>query len=279
MTEYTVLITGAGGQLGQELVRMQKPGLKMIGLDRKDLDITNATACEKTIRRIRPDAIIHAAAYTAVDKAESEQDRAFEINVAGTRNVVAASESVSAKLCYISTDYVFDGASTKPYRENDPTNPQSVYGRTKLEGEQVALETCNRTFIVRTSWLYGKYGSNFVYTMLRLAEKNKSLKVVNDQSGCPTFTYDLAGFLIDLIQTEKYGIYHASNSGICTWFEFAQTIFEESGANVEILPCTSDEFPSPAKRPTYSVLSHEVMKQAGFKPLRHWREALREFLR
>ncbi len=279
MAEYTILVTGAGGQLGQELVRVQKPNLKIIGLDRRGIDITKAEECQSVVGEIKPDAIIHSAAYTAVDQAESEPDQAHLINVIGTRNVAEAAEAVGSKFCYISTDYVFDGTSERPYREDDLTGPRTVYGRTKLEGEQAALSACNRTYIVRTSWVYGKYGSNFVHTMLKLAETRKSLKVVNDQTGSPTYTYDLAAFLADLVHTDHFGTFHASNTGSCTWFQFAQAIFEECGLDVEVLPCTTEEFPRPAPRPAYSVLGHRAMESAGFQPLRHWREALQDFLR
>jgi dTDP-4-dehydrorhamnose reductase len=278
MAKYKILVTGAGGQLGQELVRMSKPGVDIIGLDRSGLDITDAQGCHRVLLDIRPDAVIHAAAYTAVDQAESEPDKAHLVNAVGTRNVAAAAESVAAKFCYISTDYVFDGAASRPYREEDPTAPQTVYGRTKLEGEKAALAACSRTFIVRTSWVYGKYGANFVKTMLKLSETRSVLKVVNDQTGCPTYTHDLALFLIDLVQTDRYGIYHASNSGSCTWYEFARAIFETRKIGVEVVPCTTEEFPRPAPRPKYSVLGHDAMVRAGFAPLRHWREALREFM-
>ena len=275
---YKILVTGAGGQLGQELVRMRKIGAEMIGLDRSGLDITDEAACRRALREIRPDAVIHAAAYTAVDKAESEPERAHLVNVIGTRHVAAAAEDVGAKFCYISTDYVFDGAASRPYREDDPASPRTVYGRTKLEGEKEALTACRRTFVVRTSWVYGKYGANFVKTMLSLAKTQPVLKVVNDQTGSPTYTRDLASFLTELVMTDRYGIYHASNTGSCTWYEFARAIFAERGISVEVVPCTTEEFPRPAPRPQYSVLGHEAMERAGFRPLRHWREALREFL-
>ncbi|WP_123042237.1 dTDP-4-dehydrorhamnose reductase [Cohnella candidum] len=278
MADFTVVVTGAGGQLGQELVSLRRPGVTFIGLDREQLDITDSSSCRQVMERINPDAVIHAAAYTAVDLAESEPEKAYLINVTGTRNMAEATESVGAKFCYVSTDYVFDGRGKQPYGEDDRTGPQTVYGRTKLEGEQAALAACSRTFVVRTSWVYGKYGANFVHTMLKLAETRPSLTVVNDQTGSPTYTLDLARFLTDLVLTELYGVYHASNSGTCTWFQFAQAIFEESGKSVQVLPCTTQEFPRPAPRPAYSVLGHDAMERAGFEPMRHWRQALRDFL-
>lgn len=278
MADFMILVTGAGGQLGQELVRMSRPGVKWIGLSRQELDITDAKACRRAVEACRPDAVIHAAAYTAVDRAESEPEQAYRVNVTGTLNMAAATEAAGARFCYVSTDYVFDGKGTRPYREDDPVAPQTVYGRTKLEGERAALAACSRVFVVRTSWVYGRYGINFVHTMLKLAESQSTIRVVNDQTGSPTCTYDLAALLAELVQTDRYGVYHASNCGSCTWYQFAQAIFEHSGLNVNVIPCTTEEFPRPAPRPTYSVLGHEAMKRAGFAPLRHWREALWEYL-
>lgn len=166
-----------------------------------------------------------------------------------------------------------------PYEVTSPTNPQTVYGRTKLEGETAASETCSRVFIVRTSWVYGKYGTNFVRTMLQLAEQKKELSVVHDQLGSPTYTFDLAAFLLELVRTNKYGTYHASNSGTCTWYDFASAIFEEAKLDVKVIPCTSEQFPRPARRQAFSVLGHNAIIQSGFKPLRHWREAMHAFFR
>ncbi|WP_373232243.1 dTDP-4-dehydrorhamnose reductase [Cohnella sp.] len=276
-----VLVTGAGGQLGQELVKLDVLGLEFVGVDRQAMDITDSEQCAEVISRIAPDVIIHCAAYTAVDLIETEEVKAWQVNAEGTRNVAEAAEVVGAKLCYVSTDYVFDGGGTQPYREDDKTNPQTVYGRTKLAGEIFAREACSKTFIVRTSWVYGRYGTNFVYTMLRLAQQHDELKVVNDQIGSPTYTLDLARFIADIIQTKHYGIYHASNTGSCTWYDFAQAIFEEAGFSdkLMVIPCKTEEFSRPAPRPSYSVLGHEALIQAGLKPLRHWREALNEFLK
>jgi dTDP-4-dehydrorhamnose reductase len=273
-----VLVTGAGGQLGQELVRLEQSGLRFIGCDRNELDITDAEACKRVVRDVKPDIIIHAAAYTAVDKAESEPEKAWQVNVDGTRNAALAAEEAGAKFCYISTDYVFDGLGSRPYRENDPVDPRTVYGKTKLGGERQAAAACSRTFVVRTSWVYGRYGANFVRTMLELSRQKKTIGVVDDQRGSPTCTYDLARFLAELVRTDRYGVYHASNGGSCTWYEFAQAIFEQSGMDVELVPCSTDQLVRPAPRPAYSVLGHEAMNRAGFAPLRHWREALIEYL-
>lgn len=277
---FTIVVTGGEGQLGQELVRLSSDRCVIVGLNRSQLDVTDKEHCLFVIGRVKPDAIIHAAAYTAVDRAESDSCGAWLINAAGTSHIAAAAEAVGASLCYISTDYVFDGESTVPYRETDIANPRSVYGRTKLEGERLASAICAKTFVVRTSWVYGKYGNNFVRTMLRLARQNSELKVVNDQTGSPTYTYDLAKFIVVLAKTKNYGIYHLTNGGHCTWYEFAMAIFEEAGIdNVTVVPCTTDEFPRPARRPSYSVLGNQALLNAGFRPLRHWRDALRDFMR
>jgi dTDP-4-dehydrorhamnose reductase len=225
-----------------------------------------------------PDAVVHCAAYTKVDQAESEPDEAYRVNAYGTRNAALAAEEVGAKFVYVSTDYVFDGRADKPYREYDRTDPQTVYGRSKLAGEQLVQSLSSRYFIVRTSWVYGKYGANFVKTMLKLAEDRDRLKVVHDQVGSPTYTLDLARFLLELVRTDYFGIYHASNSGICSWYEFAKAIFEERGLNVQVEPCTTEEFPRPAPRPAWSVLDQGAIRAHGFKPIRPWREALRSFL-
>lgn len=274
-----IMVTGAGGQLGQELVRLPREDVEWIGLDRSRLDVADEEQCRAAVAAIRPDAIIHTAAYTAVDKAESEPDEAHRVNALGTRYVAEAAEAVGAKLVCVSTDYVFDGQGTEPYKEEDAANPRTVYGRTKLEGERLALEACSRTFIARTSWVYGAYGANFVRTMLQLASQHSVLRVVDDQRGSPTYTYDLACFLTELAGTERYGVYHASNGGECTWYEFAKAIFEISGIDVRLIPCTTEEFPRPAPRPAYSVLGQRALLRNGFKELRHWRAALEDFLK
>lgn len=296
---YTVVITGAGGQLGKELAEWKAgspqtdsiqaepsqdglaiagPGVRLIGLTRSELDITDLKQCRDAMERYRPDAVIHCAAYTAVDKAESEPDEAFRVNAAGTRNIALASREHGAKLAYVSTDYVFDGQGNAPYNEYDPTNPRTVYGKSKLAGEELAKSLHDRYFIVRTSWVYGRHGANFVMTMLKAGADKKTLRVVHDQLGSPTYTYDLAELLLKLVQTESYGVYHASNTGICSWYDFAKAIFEESGIPAEVAPCTTAEFPRPAPRPAYSAMDHCALRANGFQPMRPWREALRDFL-
>ncbi|MEK4176609.1 dTDP-4-dehydrorhamnose reductase [Aeribacillus sp. FSL K6-1305] len=275
-----VLVTGAKGQLGTDLVLLLSDrGYEVYGYGREELDITNFDQVKRVIREIHPDVVIHTAAYTKVDLAESEPDQAFLINSYGTRNVAVVSEAVGAKLVYISTDYVFDGTATTPYNEFASTNPLSVYGKSKLAGEQFVRDLHSKFFIVRTSWVYGKHGNNFVKTMLKLAQERDELMVVHDQIGCPTYTVDLANCVLELIQTEKYGVYHVSNSGHCSWYEFAKAIFEEAGIKVKVNPCTTKDFPRPAPRPAYSVFDHMSLRLNGFRKMREWREALREFLR
>jgi dTDP-4-dehydrorhamnose reductase len=231
------------------------------------------------LEHIQPDVVIHCAAYTAVDKAESEPYAAFAVNGLGTRNVAEAAKAVGAKLCYISTDYVFDGIGNEPYTTELQTNPQSVYGKSKLAGELAVQELVDRHFIVRTSWVFGSYGNNFVKTMLKIGAEKQQIQVVNDQIGAPTYTYDLANLLLQLVKTERYGSYHASNSGSCSWYEFAKTIFQYAEMPVEVVPCSTEQFPRPAKRPAYSVLSHQAIRSAGFPPMRAWQDALRHYLK
>lgn len=281
-----ILITGASGQLGQDVAYVfQKAGHIVLACDRDTLDITDSQMCVKRMQEFKPDAVIHCAAYTAVDQAESDIDTAYAVNASGTRNMVVATQSIGAKFCYISTDYVFDGESEAPYHEYDNTNPQTIYGKSKRAGEMLVQSLSPAFFIVRTSWVYGLNGHNFVKTMLKLGQEKSELKVVHDQKGSPTYTVDLAEFLLELIQTEKYGVYHASNSGECTWFEFAEAIFAEAKSilgeayPVRVDSCTTEDFPRPAPRPRNSVMEHLAIRTNGLKDLRPWREGLRSFLR
>ncbi|NQX66708.1 dTDP-4-dehydrorhamnose reductase [Paenibacillus alba] len=274
-----ILVTGANGQLGQDVVRLLGADHEVHGYGRDQLDITNENQCMEVITAIRPDVVIHSAAYTAVDLAETEVEKAYTVNADGTKNLVLAAEAVGAKFCYISTDYVFDGTSVTPNKEDDLTNPQSVYGKSKRAGEQHVESLSSKYFIVRTSWVYGIYGANFVKTMLNLAKTRDSLKVVSDQFGSPTYTVDLALFLGQLVETEKYGIYHASNSGVCSWYDFACAIFEESGSKVTVDPCSTEEFPRPAPRPRNSAMAHGAILANGFEDLQPWREGLKAFLK
>lgn len=280
-----VLVTGANGQLGRDVVLLlEKEGHSVLACDRDQMDITNQAQCNDVISSYHPEVVIHCAAYTAVDAAETDIDGAYKVNAVGTRNVAVAAERAGAKLIYISTDYVFDGNSSSPYQEYDNTNPQSAYGKSKRAGELLVQSLSSKWFVVRTSWVYGLYGNNFVKTMLKLCQEKPKLQVVDDQKGSPTFTVDLAGFILELMQTEMYGVYHASNSGTCTWYEFTEAIFAEA-RNVEgftiqaqLEPCTTEQFPRPAPRPRNSVMDHLSIRTNGLADIRPWREGLREFI-
>ncbi|MGE0993478.1 dTDP-4-dehydrorhamnose reductase, partial [Bacillus sp. GMa5/2] len=250
-----VLVTGAKGQLGQDvLCLLENQPWEVFGFGREELDITNEEQVREKVLAIKPNIIIHTAAYTQVDQAESDEETAFKVNAEGTKYLAQAAEAVEAKFCYVSTDYVFDGTNNEPYKTNDETNPQTIYGKSKLAGEQYTSEYCSKYFVVRTSWVFGLHGNNFVKTMLRLADERSELEVVSDQFGSPTYTNDLARFIIELVETNKYGIYHASNSGVCSWYEFAKEIFRQSNRNINVNAISTAEFQRPAQRPAYSVV-------------------------
>lgn len=280
-----VLVTGAQGQLGQDVIHIfGQNGHDVVPCGRQVLDVTDLEQCRQVIASNRPDCVIHCAAYTAVDAAETDIDSAYLVNAIGTRNVTRSAEEVGAKLVYISTDYVFSGTSDRAYHEYDRTDPRTVYGQSKLAGEQIVRDFSTRWFIVRTSWMFGLWGSNFVRTMLRLGQEKPLLQVVNDQKGSPTYTVDLACFLLELSATDKYGIYHASNLGSCTWFEFTKVIFEEAEEQLGIKiksslePCTTEQFPRPAPRPANSVLDHLSIRLNQLEDLPHWRDGLKKFM-
>ncbi|WP_280170426.1 dTDP-4-dehydrorhamnose reductase [Priestia megaterium] len=275
-----VLITGANGQLGKELVELfTAKGFEVYGFGRDKMDITNQAQVQEMISTLKPNIVLHSAAHTQVDLAESEPEQAFSINAYGTRNVAVAAEAVGAKLVYVSTDYVFDGTNDEPYNEFSPTSPLGVYGKSKLAGEQFVRDLHSKFFIVRTSWVYGKHGANFVKTMLKLGKERKELSVVADQIGCPTYTLDLAHAILELVDTQKYGVYHISNSGSCSWYEFAKEIFNISGITVQVNPCTTADFPRPAARPSYSVFAHTAIYLNNFTKMRSWEDALVDFLK
>lgn len=275
----TILVTGAEGQLGSDLVSLLAlSGYKVIGMGRSQLDITNEKNVNEVVSLVKPKIIIHCAAFTQVDKAEAEIDIAFKINAIGTRNIATSAEKVHAKLIYISTDYVFDGNSTVPYHEFSPTAPINMYGSSKLAGEMMVRDFHSKFFIVRTSWVFGVNGANFVKTMLQLSRERDLLKVVNDQIGSPTYTIDLCKSMMQLMETDKYGIYHVTNTGSCSWFEFAKEIFRQTNIPVKLDPCTSDEFPQQAKRPKYSVLDNMGLRLHHFDPMPNWKDALMRFI-
>lgn len=286
-----ILITGAKGQLGNEISSIISKGKSEIGAipseykdcqiiatDVDELDITNTGEVLKFVKENKPDIIFNCAAMTNVDGCETAYETAFKINAIGVRNLSSAAEKFGAKFVHISTDYVFAGDSPKPYVEWDLTNPQSIYGKSKRLGEEYALEFCKKTFVVRTSWLYGYVGKNFVKTMRNLGRTKDEIKVVNDQRGNPTNANDLAHHLLKLGVTEEYGIYHCTGEGECTWYDFAKKIMEYSNLSCKVNPCTSDEFPSPTKRPAFSSLDNLALKCTVGNEMRNWEEALKEYI-
>lgn len=274
-----ILVTGYNGQLGYDVVKAgERQGLNMVGLGINDLDITDEQAVHKTIERVRPGAIVHCAAYTAVDKAEDEKELCYKVNVDGTRYLAEAARSVNARMMYISTDYVFDGQGTAPYSEVDLPAPIGYYGLTKYEGEQAIQTILEQWYIIRISWVFGVNGSNFIKTMLKLAESCSEIRVVSDQYGSPTYTADLAKLVIDMIRTDHYGIYHATNEGICSWAEFAEEIFRQSGKESVVHHIATEEYPTRAVRPKNSRLSKNKLETTGFARLPHWQDALKRYL-
>lgn len=274
-----IVITGAKGQLGLELTKQLKIENKyeIIATDRDELNIIDINSVNEFLLNNRPDVVINCAAHTAVDLCETDIENAYKINALGPRNLAIACEKIGAKLVQVSTDYVFDGNGMRPYREDDITCPNSIYGTSKLMGENFVRELCSKYFIVRTAWLYGE-GNNFVRTMLKLADANKELNVVNDQFGSPTSTVDLAKAIIALINTEHYGVYHGTCEGQCSWYDFAKKIFELKNIDIKVNPVTSEEFKRPAPRPAYSVLDNFMFKLVGLNSFRNWEESLKEYL-
>lgn len=274
-----VLVTGVKGQLGYDVVReLEKRNLEAVGVDIDEMDITNADSVRTVITEAKVDAVIHCAAYTAVDAAEDNVDICRKVNAEGTQNIANVCKELDIKMMYISTDYVFNGEGTTPWQPDDEREPLNVYGQTKYEGELAMHNTLEKYFIVRIAWVFGVNGKNFVKTMLNLAKTHDKLTVVNDQFGSPTYTFDLAVLLVDMIQTEKYGIYHATNEGICTWYEFACEIFKQAGVSVEVTPVTSDAFPAKAKRPSNSRMSKDKLEEQGFQRLPSWQDAVKRYV-
>ena len=275
-----VLVTGVKGQLGYDVMaELAKRKIEAIGVDIDEMDITDKTSVEKVIGEAAPDAVVHCAAYTAVDAAEDNEALCRRVNADGTRNIAEVCKKLDCKMVYISTDYVFDGQGTRPWEPDDERHPLNVYGQTKYEGELAVQENLSKYFIVRIAWVFGKNGKNFVKTMLKLAETHDKLTVVNDQFGSPTYTYDLARLLVDMIQTDKYGIYHATNEGICTWYEFACEIFRQAGVKIEVTPVPASEYPAKAKRPENSRLDKSKLTENGFERLPSWQDALRRYIK
>ena len=266
-----VLVTGARGMLGQDLCPiLEDTGVFVIETDIDNLDITDEEMTKEVITKTHPDMVIHCAAYTNVDKAEEDFETAERINITGTENVAKACGALDIPMVYISTDYVFDGTKETPYTQEDDTRPLNKYGLTKLRGEEEVKKYCEKYYIARTSWLYGHHGKNFVETMLKLAAENKEIKVVDDQIGCPTWTVELANGILKLLSM-PYGTYHVCGSGSTSWYGFAREIFEQSGLKVDLKPCTTEDFPRPAKRPRYSVMENNGI-------CRSWQAALHDYL-
>lgn len=275
-----ILVTGASGQLGYDVEReLERRGIEHLGTSSRELDITDREAVERLMAAYRPDAAIHCAAYTKVDLAEDEPERCWAVNADGTRNLAAACRKTGAKMLYISTDYVFPGTGERSYETGDPTGPVNTYGRSKLAGELAVQSLLEKYFIVRISWVFGKNGNNFVKTMLRLAETKAELSVVCDQIGSPTYTADLAPPLCDMVQTERYGVYHATNEGTCAWSEFAEAIFELAGRQVVVHPIPTSAYPTRAVRPLNSRMSKERLRDNGFQELPEWKDALARYLK
>ena len=272
-----VLVTGGNGQLGRAFSSADS-GHQVTALGHAMLDVTRYESVIQAVDTYQPDAVVHAAAYTNVDGAEADFDGAFRLNGNGTRNVAAACLNRNIKMVYVSTDYVFDGTGTRPYIELDEVNPLTVYGKTKLFGEQIAAQICPRLFVARTAWLYGD-GNNFVRTMLKLAKERDYLTVVNDQFGTPTYTVDLAKAILSVLPTENYGTYHMTNQGSCSWYDFSREIFRIAGIEIEVRPVTTAQFPRPAKRPMYSVLRNYLLEMTIGDMFRPWEEALEEYLK
>ncbi|WP_164931634.1 dTDP-4-dehydrorhamnose reductase [Longirhabdus pacifica] len=273
------MITGANSQLGNDIIsKLKEIKLDVIAPGRDELELTEKKSVTEYILKEKPDVIIHCAAYTAVDKAEDENKLCYAVNVEGTRHVANAAVEIGAKLVYISTDYVFDGLGKDPQSETKETNPINYYGFTKEQGEKIVKKLVENYFIVRTSWVYGFNGNNFVKTMLKLAETNNEISVVKDQFGSPTYTKDLANFIVKLVKTNKYGTYHAVNEGYCSWHEFAKAIFYKSGIEMKVDAITTEEHGARARRPLNSRLSNENTKKAGIERLPHWNDALSRFL-
>ena len=274
-----ILVTGVKGQLGYDVVQEgEKRGLEMFGTDVDSMDITDAGQVRKVMEAYKPDGVIHCADYTAVDAAEEHQEICRKINVNGTRNIAEVCRDMDIPLMYFSTDYVFDGQGENFWKEDDERQPLNVYGQMKYEGELAVQELVQKYFILRISWVFGVNGSNFIKTMLRLGKERGAVGVVSDQMGSPTYTYDLAKLVLDMFQTDKYGVYHVTNDGICSWYEFACEIFKQAGMDVKVTPLTTAEYPAKAARPLNSRMSKDKLVNAGFQMLPSWQDALRRYL-
>nr|WP_288564024.1 dTDP-4-dehydrorhamnose reductase [uncultured Romboutsia sp.] len=274
-----ILVTGSTGQLGSDVVKeLLKRGYSTLSPNRSEFNLCSEDSIRNYILNSNCEAIVHCAAYTQVDKAEDEKDLCIKINATATKHIVKCAKILDIPMIYISTDYVFDGTKDGEYTENDETNPINIYGESKLAGEKYVQEILDKYYIVRTSWVFNINGKNFIETMLRLSKANNQLSIVNDQIGSPTYTKDLSRLLVDMLETSKYGLYHATNEGYCSWYEFANTIFKLANINIDIRAINSNEYASRAKRPLNSKLSKDKLIEYGFKPLPHWEDALKDYL-
>lgn len=274
-----ILVTGSTGQLGSDVVKeLLKRGYSTLSPNRSELNLCSEDNIRNYILNSNCEAIVHCAAYTQVDKAEDEKDLCIKINATATKHIAKCAKILDIPMIYISTDYVFDGTKDGKYTENDETNPINIYGESKLAGEKYVQEILDKYYIVRTSWVFNINGKNFIETMLRLSKVNNQLSIVNDQIGSPTYTKDLSRLLVDMLETSKYGLYHATNEGYCSWYEFANTIFKLANINIDIKAINSNEYASRAKRPMNSKLSKDKLIEYGFKPLPHWEDALKDYL-
>lgn len=274
-----ILVTGVNGQLGFDVVKeLNRKNIECLGIDKTELDITDNEAVSQYISKLKPECVIHCAAYTAVDRAEDEEEICSKVNVYGTENIAKACKKIDAKMIYISTDYVFDGQGDTPFETDGNIKPLSVYGKTKYEGELKVKESLDKYFIVRISWVFGSNGNNFIKTMLRLGKEKESLNVVCDQMGSPTYTFDLAPLLCEMAASEKYGIYHATNEGFCSWAEFAEEIMKQANLKCKINPIPTNEYPTKATRPLNSRLSKKSLIDNGFDLFPSWEDALDRYL-
>ncbi len=275
-----VLVTGVKGQLGHDVMNeLAKRGYEGVGVDVEEMDITDRDAVERVMRDAHVDKVMHCAAWTAVDAAEDQVELCRKVNAVGTENIARMCRELDLPMVYLSTDYVFDGEGERPWEPDDERHPLNVYGQTKYEGELAVEKYLEKYFIVRIAWVFGVNGNNFIKTMLRLSETHDTLTVVDDQIGSPTYTYDLARLLVDMLETEKYGRYHATNEGLCSWCDFAKEIFRQAGKKVTVLPVTSDEYPAKAKRPHNSRMNKDKLEEMGFTRLPSWQDALGRYLK
>lgn len=274
-----VLVTGAKGQLGHDIVNeLMRRDHEAVGVDIEEMDITDAKAVKKVIEEAGVESVVHCAAYTAVDAAEDHEELCRRINAGGTENIARVCGELGLKMIYISTDYVFDGEGERPWEPDDERKPLNVYGKTKYEGELAVEKYVEKFYIVRIAWVFGVNGKNFVKTMLNLGKTKEQINVVNDQFGSPTYTFDLARLLVDMIETEKYGRYHATNEGICTWYEFAGEIFRQADIDVKVIPVLSEQLPNKARRPHNSRMNKDKLQTNGFIRLPAWQDALGRYL-